>query len=326
MTVQYLYGTGFEMGSVAQYNKSGVETPIIVAGGKTGDWRVTVRGGGSEGWIDMPDITGSAVPDEIYLSIWQHPFNTNGGANLQRLYFYDGDQNIIGIYADGKTFDAWALAGKVAVGGIEIPYAWTNLQVYIKLANSGGRIITKMDGIVDIDYTGDTLLGSTATFDRIRFRSASQDWFVDDVVYGTGGWLGAIRFEPLRPNGDDTLEWEAEPTGTHYTTVDENAPATADYVSTTGTGLKEIFDSEDFPGAGVTPLLVVQWAYASKVGADDTKLEFILDDGTEEIGQPMDLSTANGFFSKLYETPPSGGEWSDAVLDALLQGYRTEMT
>lgn len=321
---QICFGTGFELGTIGPFTTSGgSENPVISASEKTGVYAVLVRGGGSTGWIQMPNITGSATPEEHYFGLWAHPYDNWGIANRCRIYIYSDDNNTVGLRLNAsKKWDAYRGNTLIASGNIEVSNAYHNVQIYVKIDGSVGRFVTKIDGVQDIDFTGDTADGST-TLDRWIFYGTGGDWLVDDVTMVYDDWPGDVRYVKVAPTSDDSVQWEPSTGGDNYAMVDEVPPSDSDYVRASGTGFIDKYGLSDFDGDGKAPVVVIPWARAWSEVADESQVMILLDDGTVVKSAAIDLATAGAYFHFVNQSPPSGGAWSDAAIDALLSGVES---
>lgn len=324
MSNQYIFGTGFEYGTIVMYSKSGVEVPAIDSNPHTGDYNLKVNGGGSAGWMDMPIITGSLQGDELYLAFWANPYlNASNDTGCRvRIYLADG-QNINLQRRSSDKWDAYRATTLIASGGFDTVDTWHHVQIWAKIDDTVGRFVTKIDGVIDIDFTGDTQPAASDQIEggRVRFEGKTADWRVDDVVYGTGDWMGDIRFDHLRPNADNSVEWEPSSGVDNYAMVDETSPSDADYVRASGTANKDKYDLEAWTSEGKSPVLIGHWARAQKEIADASQIILQIDDGSEASSNPMDLTTAFSYYTAFFTDPPSGGVWDAATIDSLIMGY-----
>ena len=324
MTIQYIFGTGFEYGTIVMYNKSGTETPAISGGPHTGDYCVQVNGGGSAGYIDMPTITGSLQGDELYLAFWADPHNNASNDQGCRAYIFlvDG-QNVSLHRRSDDRWDAFRAGTLIASGVIDTVDDYHHVQIWVKIDNTVGRFVTKIDGVVDIDFTGDTqpVASNQINGGAVRFQGNISDWRVDDIVYGTGDWMSDIRFDHLRPSADNAVEWEPSTGADNYAMVDEASPSDADYVRASGTAHQDKYDLEAWTSEGKSPVLIGHWTRAKKEIADASQIILQIDDGTEGSSNPMDLATAFAYHTAFFTEPPGGGVWDAATIDSLLMGY-----
>lgn len=102
--------------------------------------------------------------------------------------------------------------------------AWHRIEVYTKIANSGGRITVKLNGTTEIDFTGDTQPSSETTVDRLcLYHSTSAggaDAYIDDVIVNNvsgadnNSWPGEQVVALLRAKAVGAMsEWTPTDTG-----------------------------------------------------------------------------------------------------------------
>lgn len=71
------------------------------------------------------------------------------------------------------------------------------VEVYFKIAASGGRVILKIGGTTIIDYTGNTSISGTDTINKFWIGRCTQAWFSNhsfayfgDIAVSPDGWIG----------------------------------------------------------------------------------------------------------------------------------------
>lgn len=322
------FGTGFEMGSIesiASGNRSAayIETTTV----KTGTYSARIRGaaGSTDGWIRFPKAS-SAYLD---VGAWLYP---HSGANGQRIEAVLADGNVVGVrwYSTTKTWDFYINDVLIESGTRATAVStWQHVQLRV-FVDGSGYIQTKVDGVDDIDYSGDTQPAASAVISYLRFLTTGSvniayDLYVDDIAFGEDDWPGDIRFDALMPNGDDSVEWTPSTGLDNYALVDERPPSTVDYVSTSSPGLTDKYALGDWSGTAKTPQFVMAWAYAKKDTAGDIQLQLLVDsNGDEDVSAALDLSTSDAYYSHLVAQDPDVLDvWTDSAIDALKIGIRS---
>src|SRR4030042_4721220 len=134
----------------------------------------------SYGIKDIPDVS------EFYLrigvrdsSIGESASSTcfiprvrNGTTTHAQLYFSNVDSKM--------HLDAGGIANVAMSSTAYISNTWYLIEMYLKIANSpDGRCIVKIDGIIEIDFTGDTQDGATTTADNLLIGATGYNsiWF-----------------------------------------------------------------------------------------------------------------------------------------------------
>lgn len=319
------WGTGFEPGHVDLLGLGHTEGTITISDSilHTGNYALLVGyyPGAGTFWVDT---VGS--PSDLYVALWAYPGNSD--SDIMNIRIWLGDDKTINLRRGGPdlTWDLYIDGVLEAEGTVETDAKeWQHIQIHYQIADAG-QIDTKIEGIDDISYSGDTKPGTSDVIDKVGVNQSYGPSRVDDFCFGTDGWPGDIRFEALVPNADTaTIEWDGSDGNQvdNYALVDEHGPDTDDYVESVASGEQDKYDLEDFDITNKDPIAVMLWAYAKKDEADAHQLKLIMDDGTEDVGAAQDLLTDWSYAWRLELTAPSGGDWTDALLDALEVGFES---
>lgn len=324
------YGTGFEMGSNKLVPASQRVQTSVVDSAHTGDYtlRVDSEGGGRRGWMRFAP---SGSPSELYISAWVYAWGAYEMDSYFRIYVKTSGGDISIRFRSDHYWDAFVDGVKVADGAVNISTnSWHSVQLHVVIGNSG-TIETKIDGIDDVNYSGDTQPGASSVITWVQpylhETSDCPEVKVDDFCFGTGGWPGDIRFDALVPDGDNSVTWTGSDGNQvdNYALIDEAGPNDADYVRSTANAEQDKYDLADWDGTDKTPTTVILWARVKKDEAAAHLLKLILDDGTENVSAGHNLLTSFGYVHRLDETPPSGGAWDESTIDDLKVGVESEI-
>lgn len=321
MTFTPYFGTGFEVGHIGiiaatNYNRASISTTTV----KTGTYSLMLDGTSNNGaWARF-------AHSGAYLDVaaWVYAVSST---YMPRIEAVLADGNVVDVRFATTGWKAYVDAALVASGTVAVALnTWHHVQVRFFIDNAG-YIKTKVDGIDDIDYSGDTQPGASAAISYARMQvhaiaSASSDAYIDNFVYGTGDWPGDIRFDGLVPNGDSSVQWTPSTETDNYALVDERPPSDVDYVSTGSLNYKDLYTLGDWSGTGKTPQFVMAWHRAWKDAAGDRSMSQIISSGgTESSSGSFALATSGTYYWKLFATEPStGSTWTDATIDGLLLG------
>ena len=323
-----LFGTGYEMGAIpltSSYLTRGAINSVA-AYVKTGTYSLDTT---SQGWPNHAWAK-YAVPVEtssIYVSCHHYPT----GVAFSSLGVVLDSGEVVELRKDvtAHTYDLYIDGSLIESGSIAVPdNQFQHIQAYFNIATSGG-VTSKIDGVTDIEYSGDTQPGTGNIIEYVQqYQLASGSWvtsYWDDLSFGTGDWGEDIRFDGIVPNGDDAVQWTPSTGADNYALVDERPPSTVDYVSTGSPGLEDLYDLADWSGTAKTPQFVMAWAYAKKDVAGDIQLQLFVDsNSSESSGSPLDLTTTDAYYSHLAATDPNGSiAWLDNAIDALKIGIRS---
>jgi len=204
------------------------------------------------------------------------------------------------------------------------------IEVYLKIADSGGRVLAKIDGVSDtIDFTGDTKQSTLAEVAMLRLgTSVPGDYiacYFDDVAVNDvsgavnntwPGQGGIVALFPSEPGEYD--EWTPS-TGANWDCVEEAPPSDANYVSSATSAKKDSYGMPAMPGPGVISA-VCWWARAKKDGAGDKNFKRLLRiGGTDYESAAVTLSTSIAYYSEILEASPvvPNDPWTVVEVDGM---------
>jgi hypothetical protein len=313
MAPTYQFGGGWETGHVAGApnfvpdtgaSPSAIETIQV----HTGSYALLQNGGGTpgNGYVDLTSLSAS----ELWFGLWMTPHDTQAQVERARVRFLlsTGERHEVRLQTDG-AWDTYINGVKQENGTIMAGDVYQNLQIHL-LINNVGTFELKVDGVVDTTFSGDTQPGAAATIDRMEFYALNSDWIVDDYVVATVDYPGDVRFDAILPTGDSSVQWARSAGANNFETVDERPPSDS---------------CGDWVGSGKSPVFVTQLARLRKDEAAAHQAELIMDDGTESIGSPFDLTTSFVYYNRMLDNKPSGGEWTETAVDALIVGQRAQI-
>ncbi len=209
---------------------------------------------------------------------------------------------------------------------------WNLVEVYIKIDDSG-NIQTKLNGLSDINYSGDTKPGSDTYVDNLYFindtGSGGGPWIDDLALNDTGGgsdnsWCGDGHIEILNPITGGTYAWTGSDGDSvdNYALIDDIPPnSDTDYIKSSTATQQDIHTLSDFTGAGKIPVRV--WAECRAKDNDATSGQIKLGfktDGTVYLS--ASARTLSGNYARVIGddakvNPFDSGAWEDADLDAI---------
>jgi len=251
---------------------------------------------------------------DLYIAFWFRP-DTGG-----RLYCLDNDDNeLISLRWDNPYWNAHVDGVKVASGAIGTSAAtWQHIQVHAVIGDSGS-IQTRIDGVSDISYNGDTKPGAATQVAKIRFYGLGGGGsYVDEAVWGTGGWPGDCGVDFLPVNSDISAEMTPSTGSDNYACVDERPPSDDDYVSTTSDAT-DVYGVENWDDAYKQPMMVTGVVRVKKADAgSDDKITLGFGDGVNTAdGSAQTVLTSYEYRWHSSTTAPDGGAWSDTDVDNL---------
>ena len=323
-----IWGTGFEMWSKEVVVASSITGTVAIETSTkhTGAYALRLYGDTDPDGV-FKIILSEALP-ALYISAWMNASN-DSAAPSQLEVITSG--YIVGLRNDATYWDAYVNGVKVADGVVSASGgAWHLVELYI-LINDSGAIQTKIDGVTDINYSGDTNPGATATMTSVVFRqtgsvSHTPNLYIDDITLATGDWIGDVRYDAaLVPTADTAVKWWEPSTGAdNYALLDELPPSDVDYISSGSPGSKDLYEMAGWTPADSTyeVQFIVDWIRAKKDVAGDQQIRSVIKSGTtESSGGSVDLSTVYRYYGRILTTnPDTAAAWDEAGIDALLGG------
>jgi hypothetical protein len=215
---------------------------------------------------------------------------------------------------------------------------WRSINMYVKIHDTTGRVVVKVDGVTQIDFTGDTKNGGTnTTIDGIRLAmSSGANRAISDLVVCDGlgtinnTYPGDISVIRRLPNANGTYSDFTGSDGNstdNYLLVDDSPTDTADYVYAASSGLKDSYGVEDLPLSATSVLGVRAVAKCAKSGAGSAGMSvFVREGSTDTFGPDVPLSTSFSWQGDtIRETAPSTGvAWTISGVNAMEIGVRSE--
>jgi hypothetical protein len=329
--------TGAEAQSSAVFN--GVATCLIST--------ITKRTGGAS--FDFDTATAPAnhtLPAnvaQLYFRIGAYFtfHNTTGSGVLMVLYDSNGDPQL-SFCLDNVTNLMTVKRGAPNVGtaletGTQVisQDVWHCLEIWIYVDNDAGtgRVVTKVDGTQDIDYTGDTQATANANVRafRLMYYSATRFsmGFLDDIaINDTAGavnnsWIGRGGIHGIVPDGvGNYTDLHAQGHANAWDCISEVPPDDADYVYDDVVDQKSTYALTALvPATGTIDCInVIMRAKLDAAGAGNIA-RLIRSNGTDSQGADVGLDATAKTITEIIETDPSGGgAWTIARVNALEAG------
>jgi len=324
MTFTPLDGTGFETGSEEQIAASDRNRAYVISSSPhSGTYCLQLDSNylSLYGWARW-SVTGSL--SELYIGTWVKPDNQY----YTEIAVYIDSGHYVGIRHDTLNWDAYVNTSKVADGTVNhTALTWHLVELHVIIDNAG-TIETRVDGITDISYSGDTQPGDTAVIEYVRIYQhysgvgEDGDSYFDDIVFGTGDWPGDIRFaSALVPSGDTSdKDWTPSSGSLNYAMVDDVPENDAEYVSAGSAGYKDLYTIASWsPSASEEPLFIVDWIRTKKDVATECYIESLVKSGsTESSGGSLTLTTDWAYHGRVLTVDPdTSAAWTADGINAL---------
>jgi hypothetical protein len=222
---------------------------------------------------------------------------------------------------------------------------WHWIEVYHKSADTGGRIKLYIDGLVEFDFTGDTVYGSVGTYGNCNLQtrialsgSTGSTILIDDLIVwdnvagSTGDLLvsnfplGQCKIETLRPSASGNSAQFTASSGSNYACVNETSPnGDTNYVSTSTTGLKDSYAFTDLSATPTTIYGVMVNTYAKNNGTGTINIAGLArSSGVESTATAVATGAAYKTFQYNFpQDPNTSAAWTGAGVNAAEFGFKS---
>lgn len=271
--------------------------------------------------------------DEMYFAFLYRP--TSVGNSEQMLTVYNSGTVLCHLLREATTGFPKAyrdIANVLATGseamGINTTYL---VEVYIKIADAGGRFVVKIDNITDIDFTGDTKPDANTQFDRVRLGygpSAGFSCFAyfDNFIMDDAGWIGDTKIQAVVPTGAGTTTGWTPSAGNNWECVDEKPANDADYVSINAIDTVDTYAAGNMAGV-ISEVKCVQVQSRAKTDGSPTPTNLKLvvrSGGTDYLsGDKAVLATAKSLWNLWENNPADAAAWEEADVNAMEIGVKS---
>lgn len=223
-----------------------------------------------------------------------------------------------------------ALIADSAAGVVSID-TWHYYEVYFKPAYSSGRAVVYVDGVLVIDFTGDTTADkqyiNAWQISGVETNSAHPPTAFDDIVVndpnGTANntFPGMVRLLPLRPAADGTYNQWARAAVDLGSNAAQARNGTFDFtmLQTPNADRKTTFIPElpDLP-AGATIKNIIINAFARVESGAGTIAPMVISNSTESVAADQTLVSSWKCHSQVWDVNPDDSlPWEEADLATL---------
>lgn len=270
--------------------------------------------------------------DEMYFAFLYRPGSlgeamlaTRNGSTL--LVFLDRDET-------GHCIEArMGILGTLLGTGIQALNDNTTylIEAYIKIADAGGRVVVKVDGVSDIDFTGDTKPDANTQFDNIRLGYGGSATYLsyayfDNFIMDDAGWVGDTKIQAILPTGGGNSTIWNPSAGANWQCVDERPASDVDYVSTNAVDQVDTYEASDMAGAiGTVKCVQIQSRTESDGAPTPTNLKLAVRSGGANYfsGDKVVPAAPKGLWN-LWETNPADSlAWEEADVNAMEIGIKS---
>jgi len=206
-----------------------------------------------------------------------------GGSSDYVFTFLDPDGTVLGcLKADTGVFTAVRGSSTLLASGTTSASGSTpfKLEIHYKPHATAGVFQVKVNGVMEIDFTGNT--GTTANIGKIMLGWTSDfngegKW--DNIIVDDAEWVGDTMIQARVVNGaGDSTQWTPS-TGANYACVDEKPPSDTDYIRTNVADNVDLFAVAALGGSPETIKCVQVQARCKKEGAPPSQLKMAVKTG-----------------------------------------------
>lgn len=261
---------------------------------------------------------------------------TNTGGSGVIVNFRHSTTSLAALDFDGGT-KKFTIYGQSSLAATVTADTWYLIEIYLKIADApNGRCVVYVDGIKEIDFTGDTKPGSDAHIDNLYFdnepRAGGSTYFADIAANDTSNadgkndnsWCmdGRYEYHPANDNGD-VSNWTGSDGDkvNNYALVDEVPADASDYVKSSTLGEQDMYKVTSFDDTGkiVTRIFSEARAKDNAVAGGKIKLGF-KSGGTVTLcaaDRSLSGSVARVVGDDAKVNPGDSGAWEKSDLDAI---------
>lgn len=320
---------GFEAGEHDMWDAEDNATVVSSAGlDMDGDYCLDLNDGSE--YVEK-NIT---ADDEMYFAFLYRPTNNTTSEEMLVLY-YDTTVMVHILRTNNINGNIKAHRGVftlLATGTINMLIDNTYLiEVYVKIADSGGRVTIKIDGVTDVDFTGDTKEGANTQFNKIRLGygpsvAYTAIAYFDNFIMDDAAWIGNTKIQKILPTGGGSSTIWNPSAGANWQCVDERPPSDVDYVSTNTVDQVDTYQASDMVGAiGTVKCVQIQSRTESDGAPTPTNLKLaVRSGGTDYFSGDKSVPAAPKGLHNLWETNPADSlAWEEADVNAMEIGIKS---
>ena len=319
---------GFESGGCDMWDAESNATVVSSSGlDMDGDYCLDLNSGSE---YIQKDIVAN---DEMYFAFLYRPTHTV--YSEQMLSVYNGGTPLAHI---ARTATSGLIGAKlssttqVAIGTKVLAINTTYLiEVHIKIADSGGRIEVKVDGVQDIDYTGDTKPGADTQFDKVRlgvgpYAIWTTTAYFDNFIADDADWIGDTKIQAISPSGaGNSSGWTAS-AGSNFECVDEIPASDTDYVSINAVDTVDTYVAQALSGS-IDSIKCVQMQSRTRTEGSPTPTQLQLvarAGGSNYFSASETVPVAEKGLYNLWElNPDDSAAWEASDVNSMEMGIKS---
>ena len=223
-----------------------------------------------------------------------------------------------------EAYNGASLATGTATFVEDITYL---IEVWFKQADSGGRVVVKVDSVSDIDFTGDTKPGADTQFNQVRLGrvGAYANAYYDNFIMDDAAWIGNTQIQKILPTGaGNSTGWNSS-VGNNWDCVDERPASDADYVSINAVDQVDTYAAGNMTGDIDTVKCVqIQSRTESDGAPTPTNLKLVVRSGADYFSSDKSVPATPKSLCNLWESNPAdAAAWEEADVNAMEIGIKS---
>lgn len=274
------------------------------------------------------DIT---ADDEMYFAfLYRQTHATN---SEEMLVVYNGVTELLHITGSSGTLraklgDTTTIATGSAGLSVNVTYL---IEIHFKVADSGGRVEAKIDGIQDIDFTGDTKVDANTQFDKVRLGNGpvaayTTYAYFDNFIMDDAAWIGDTKIQAIVPTAAGNSTGWTPSAGSNYACVDEKPASDVDYVSINANDVSDTFTTGDMTGTiDSIKCVQIQSRTRTEGAPTPTNLKLVArSSAVDYLSATNTVPAAEKALCNLWETnPATSTAWTETTVNGVEIGIKS---
>jgi len=220
----------------------------------------------------------------------------------------------------------------VSTGTIPLTVGSTYLiEIRYKPLNTGGILTTKINGVQDINYSGDTTNG----LENVKQFILGYDGggspesvysYYDDFVVDDANWIGNTKIQAIVPTGAGATTGWTPSTGNNWAAVDEKPAVDTDYIKTSSNQI-DTYAMGNLTGyiASIKSVAVQTRNWREGNGSYDRGQHIVRPASTDRLAASKTAVfpiTATSFQSIWELNPEDSAAWEEADVNGMEAGIK----
>lgn len=261
--------------------------------------------------------TYSSANNDMLFVAWRNSGTILGGISISN------PPNSMKVWLGNKATQIGSIPAGLPVG------QWVLIEGRVVIADTGGIIQIKVNGVLYVDYSNqDTKPGTDTTANNLLVGQSATyldayDYIDDLMVCDNQGshfnsWCNGAKIHKCLPTGAGNYsQWTPAGASYNYQCMDDVTPSMDDYVTSTTTGQKDSYAIADAPG-GITGIGAVALRYW---GQGDGQIKTLIrSGGADYVGPAIDIPGSFNKVDEVHYTAPLGSGWDTTTFNALEVG------